>query len=173
MKQTLAARFRQPAHPFGAALRTGLVAGALASVSSTLALALAGRREAGSYAAPTNATSHWVWDREALRVYRPTVRHTVLGYLIHHATSTFWAVLYAWAHGNRPHARSVPAALAGAGVAAATACAVDYTITPKRLTPGFEEHLSKPAMTWVYAAFGIGLAFGGLLANRPMGRTSP
>ena len=173
MKPVIAGRLFSPTHPFGAALRTGVVAGALASVASTVALALAGRRETGSYAAPTNATSHWVWDREAFRIYHPTWRHTVPGYLIHHATSTFWAVLYAWAHANRPHARSLPAALAGAGAAAAPACAVVYTLTPKRLTPGFEEHLSKPAMTVVYAAFGIGLAVGGLLANRLARRDSP
>jgi hypothetical protein len=173
MKQAIAEALLPRTHPFAAALRTGLVAGTLASLASTLVLALAGRRETGSYAAPTNATSHWVWDREAFRIYHPTWRHTVPGYAIHHATSTFWAVLYAWAHANRPHARSLPAALAGAGVAAATACAVDYTLTPKRLTPGFEEHLSKPAMTVVYAAFGIGLAVGGLLANRLARRDSP
>ncbi|MBT2320832.1 hypothetical protein J7E62_00485 [Variovorax paradoxus] len=155
-----------PARPCRAALRTGLVAGTLASLASTLALMLVGRRETGSYSASTNATSHWVWDRAAFRVYSPTMRHTALGYLIHHGMSTFWAVLYAGVHGNRAGARSLPALLAGAGAAAATACAVDYTITPRRLTPGFEQHLSKSAMALVYAAFALGLAAGCRHANR-------
>ena len=155
-----------PAHPFRAALRTGLVAGAFASVASSVVEMMRGKRETGRCVAPTNATSHWVWDRSALHVYAPTLRHTALGYAIHHAMSTFWAVLYAWAHGNRPRARSVPSQLAGSAVAAVVACTVDYTITPRRLTPGFEVHLSRPAMALVYAAFALGLAVGCLQAAR-------
>lgn len=149
-----------------AAVRTGLIAGATASAVSTLALALAGRRETGSVVAPTNAISHWLWRGEAFAVDRPTLRHTAVGYAIHHLTSTFWAVLYAWLHGNRREAQTVPKALAGAAAAAAVACAVDYTVTPKRLTPGFEHRLSTVAMSMVYGAFALGLAAGCLLANR-------
>ena len=148
------------------ALRTGLIAGAAASLFSTMALFWTGRREVGSYTAPTNATSHWLWRDEALRVHSPTWRHTAIGYAIHHGTATFWAVLYAWLHGNRPAARSVPAALTGAAIASAVACAVDYTITPKRFTPGFEHHLSRRSMALVYAGFALGLAAGCLAANR-------
>ena len=147
-------------------MRTGLIAGAFASVASSVALAVCGRYEAGSSVAPTNAIIHWVWDREALFRKSPTLRHTVLGYAIHHASSTFWAVLYAWLHANRRPAQSVPAALSGAGIAAATACAVDYMATPRRLTPGFEHHLSKASLAAVYASFAIGLALGCAVANR-------
>jgi hypothetical protein len=153
-----------------AALRTGLIAGAFASVASTLALALAGRRETGSAVAPTNAISHWLWRGEAYAVDRPTLRHTVVGYVIHHLSSTFWAVLYAGLHGNRREAQTVPKAMAGATVAAALACAVDYKATPKRLTPGFEHRLSTGAIALVYGAFAIGLAAGCLAANK---RSSP
>ncbi|KWT94077.1 MULTISPECIES: hypothetical protein [unclassified Variovorax] len=154
----------------GAALRTGLIAGAMASVVSTVALALAGRRETGSAVAPTNAISHWLWGGEALAVDRPTLRHTAVGYAIHHLSSTFWAVLYAWLHGNRQDAQTVPKAMAGATVASALACLVDYKATPKRLTPGFEHRLSTGAMALVYGAFAVGLAAGCLAANR---RSSP
>jgi len=151
---------------FRAAVRTGLIAGAFASVASTVALALCGRRDAGSAVAPTNAVSHWAWDRKAFVAHSPSWRHTGLGYVIHHGTATFWAVLYAWLHAERRPARSVPAALASAGMAAATACAVDYTITPRRLTPGFEHHLSKGSMAAVYATFAVGLALGCAVAQR-------
>ncbi|RZI74972.1 MAG: hypothetical protein EOP80_09660 [Variovorax sp.] len=146
--------------------RTGLIAGAAASVCSTLVLLWRGQREVGSRSAPTNATSHWLWREEAFRVHVPTWRHTATGYAIHHLTATFWAVLYAWLYGNRPSARSVPAALTGAAAASAVACAVDYTLTPKRFTPGFEHHLSKSSMVLVYAGFALGLAVGCLAANR-------
>jgi len=151
------------------ALRTGFIAGAAASALSTMALALTGKREVGSYSASTNATSHWLWRDGALRVHSPTWRHTAAGYAIHHLTSTFWAVLYAWIYGNRPAARTFPAALKGAAVASAVACTVDYTLTPKRLTPGFEHHLSRGSMTLVYAGFALGLAVGCLAANRRCG----
>jgi hypothetical protein len=157
---------KSPEAALRAALRTGLIAGAMASVASTLALALAGRRETGSAVAPTNAISHWLWRGEAYAVDGPTLRHTVVGYAIHHLSSTFWAVLYAWLHGNRREAQTVPIAMAGATVAAALACAVDYKATPQRLTPGFEHRLSTGAIALVYGAFAIGLAAGCLAANK-------
>lgn len=147
-------------------MRTGLIAGGAASLVSTLVLVWRGQREVGSYSAPTNATSHWLWREEAFGVHVPTWRHTAIGYAIHHGTATFWAVLYAWLHGNRPAARTLPAALTNAAVASAVACTVDYTLTPKRLTPGFEHHLSKTSMALVYAGFALGLAAGCLAANR-------
>jgi len=35
---------------------------------------------------------------------------------------------------------------------------VDFKLTPKRLMPGFERHLSRPSLAMVYTAFGLGLA---------------
>lgn len=157
----------QPAPPWGAVLRTGLVAGACASVASTAVLAWRGRSDVGSYVAPTNAVSHVFWTQEALRERRPTMRHTLVGYAIHHASATLWALLYAWLKAKRPNATGGWAAgLAGAGATAAAACAIDYTITPQRLRPGFEHHLSRKSMTYVYAALAIGLALGYAMTDR-------
>ncbi|HSV79850.1 MAG TPA: hypothetical protein VLK85_11705 [Ramlibacter sp.] len=41
--------------------------------------------------------------------------------------------------------------------ASAVACFVDYRLTPKRLTPGFEHRLGKPELANVYACFALGL----------------
>lgn len=150
----------------GAALRTGLVAGAFASVASTAVLAWRGVRDAGSPLAPTNAVSHWLWGRQAYGARAPSWRHTGLGYFTHHASAVFWATLYAWLHANRRPARSAVESLAGAGALAAAAAAIDYTVTPRRLRPGFEQHLSKQSMTWVYAALAVGLAVGCAVADR-------
>ncbi|RYF77135.1 MAG: hypothetical protein EOO29_22030 [Comamonadaceae bacterium] len=136
----------------------GLVAGACASLASTIALAMQGWRHTGSYSAATNATSHWLWGDKAFAQKDLSWRHTGLGYLIHHSTATFWAFLYAWAEGARLRGQPLRVRLASAGIAAALACVVDYTITPKRLTPGFEAHLSKRSMAGVYALFALGLA---------------
>jgi hypothetical protein len=152
--------------PWKRALREGLVTGSIASITSALALALAGRRENGHAAAPVNAVSHWVWDRESLVVDRPTARHTVTGLLVHHGASVFWGTMHARAWGlHERNKRPLPAA-AGAAVACAVACFVDYHLTPRRLTPGFEHRLSRHSLALVYASFGVGLALGTALLRR-------
>ncbi|MDM0110245.1 hypothetical protein QTH97_35520 [Variovorax sp. J22R24] len=133
---------------------------------STVALMLAGRREAGSAVAPTNATSHWLWGAESLQADRASFRHTLVGYATHHIAAIFWAILYARVYGNRARAQSLPAALTGATAAAAFASVVDYTVTPERLRPGFEHRLSRPALALTFGAFAVGLAAGCLAANR-------
>jgi hypothetical protein len=47
----------------------------------------------------------------------------------------------------------------------AIAAVVDYGITPKRLSPGWEEVLSKRSIGLTYAAMALGLAAGALLAR--------
>jgi hypothetical protein len=41
---------------------------------------------------------------------------------------------------------------------ATLACVVDCTVTPPRLTPGYEKRLSRRSLALVYLAFGAGLA---------------
>jgi uncharacterized membrane protein len=48
--------------------------------------------------------------------------------------------------------------LACAGATTLLAAFVDYVLTPRRLQPGFDKHLSIPSIAAVYAAFGLGLA---------------
>ena len=147
-------------------LREAMIAGGIASVLSTVALMVAGRREPRRPAAPVNAISHWVWGRPALRVDGADLRHTLLGYLIHHAASLFWATWHARLWGERPEAKRPLPALAGAAVASSVACFVDFRLTPQRLTPGFEHRLSRRAIAGVYASFAVALAIGSLLAAR-------
>jgi hypothetical protein len=148
------------------ALREGAVAGTLASLLSTVVLATAGRRQAGSAVAPTNAVSHWLWGEESLREQQPTLRHTLLGYLTHHLASVFWATLYSRLYGHRDAAKTVPQAIAGGLATSAVACVVDYQMVPKRLTPGFEHRLSTGAMVATYGALAAGLAIGALLLRQ-------
>src|SRR5436190_14220581 len=112
------------------ALREGWLGGSIASAASTAALLLAGRRDARHAAAPVNAVSHWVWDREALRANAPSARHTIVGLLVHQGASVFWATLHARAWGmHERNKRPVPA-VAGAAVTSALACFVDFRLTP-------------------------------------------
>ena len=148
-----------------------LTAGAIASLLSTIVLALAGRREAGSPYAPTNAISHWLWGRPALSQAAPSWRHTALGYLIHHGSALMWAWLYARWQQRRQDQALLPL-LGTAAAVSALAGLVHFQVAPERLHPGFEHRLSTPALFAVYAAFGLGLALPYLLRGRARTRLS-
>lgn len=147
------------------ALREGIVSGSLAALLSAGYLAWAGRQR-GMPAAPLNAVSHWLFGRAALESDAASVRYTLTGYLTHHAAAIFWGVLHARAWGAEPAHKAPLPALAGAAAAAGVACFVDYQLTPKRLTPGFEHRLGRPELAKVYVCFALGLAAGTLLMRR-------
>ena len=140
----------------------GLLAGGFASVISTAVLALAGRRESGSAAAPLNAVSHWYWGDEAFDQNKADLAHTAAGLLTHHVAATFWATLYAALASDRPALRSTSGVVLGAVATSATAALIDFKFTPHRFTPGYEHRLSTGALLGVHAALAIGLAAGAL-----------
>lgn len=143
--------------PWTRTVQRAAVSGSVAAVVSTIALAALGRRDAGAALAPINAVSHWYWGDRATRRDEASVKYTLPGYVTHHGASIFWALFFERLFGRR--ARRDPATALATGAAVATlAAVVDYTITPKRLTPGYEERLSLPSLVAVYAAFGLGLA---------------
>jgi hypothetical protein len=148
------------------ALQRGLVSGTTSSLLSTAALAALGEKTDGSTFGPTNAISHWIWGDKAARQDGPSLRYTVPGYLIHHASATFWAVLFERFCGSALDRSSPAKTVATATAASAVACFTDYQLTPRRLRPGYEQRLSKPSLAVVYGAFGVGLAVGALLCRR-------
>jgi len=148
-------------------MRDGLLPGNLAGLLSTAVLLLRGRSEIGKPLAPLNAPSHWVWGDRALQQDGRSLRYTALGLLIHQASALMWGVLY-----ERFVARPRPTAtlaLRDAAVATAAAATVDFLLTPKRFTPGFERRLSKPSLVLVYAGFAIGVALGSQWVRRRNG----
>ncbi len=148
------------------AIQDGAVSGAAASVLSTAILSEMGRREAGSPYAPTNATSHWVWGDRAAVQDTPSWRYTGLGYLIHHASATFWAVIYEkWFNASGHREPLLPAIAKGAAIAGLAAF-VDYQLTPRRLQPGYEMRLSRKALLAVYAGFGLAMALRSAVIKR-------
>ena len=148
------------------ALRDGAVSGSAASVLSTAVLAARGEKEEDTPYGPTNAVSHWFWGDRAARQDEPSARYTGLGYAIHHASATLWAVLYEKWFGEKAERGEIVPAVAGAAAVAGLACFVDYQLTPQRLQPGFEKRLSTPSLFLVYASFGAALALRGLAASR-------
>ena len=144
-------------------LREGFVSGTLAGLLSAGVLLFTGKRETGSAVAPVNAESHWLWGDESLREDRLTLRHTFTGLVTHQLSTVFWATLYALVRGRKNAVRTVPQALLGGIATSAVAAAFDYTLLPKRLTPGFEKRLSTGSMVAVFAAIAGGIAMGSLL----------
>ena len=138
----------------------GLLAGSLASIFSTAVLALAGRRESGSAAAPINAVSRWAWGDDAFEQQGADLPHTAVGYLTHHVAATFWATSYAALASQTPALRSVSGLLLGAVATSGAAYVADFKLTPYRFTPGYEHRLSGGALVSVYAALALGLAAG-------------
>jgi hypothetical protein len=148
-----------------AMVNAAALSGSAASAASSAVLALAGSVENDSAAAPTNATSHWLWGREAYRKNGFSLRHTLAGYAIHHSMSVFWALVYEAVLGPQ-RLKPVGSVVGNAVLVSAAACLIDYTVTPKRLTPGFEARLSRKSMALVYAAFAAGLAAATLARRR-------
>ena len=138
-----------------------LISGAFASVLSAGMLALCGHLENRRPAGPLNGPSQWVFGRAAARVRRPSMRHTLTGFAIHHVTATGWAYLHERVFGKRKEQQTFPQRLARAAVTATVANVVDFQLTPRRLQPGFNEQLSRKSLLAVYAAFAIGLALVG------------
>ncbi|MDQ3286687.1 MAG: hypothetical protein M3Q42_00235 [Pseudomonadota bacterium] len=143
-------------------LRRAAVSGTVAGVASGVMFAMLARRRTGRLASGPNATSHVLWGESAARHHEADLRHTGAGMVIHHASTVFWAIGFEWLLARR---RPPPPLIAAATVATA-AYVVDYHLVPKRLTPGFELHLSGRSMAGVYAALAAGLALGAMLPSR-------
>jgi len=149
--------------PLKVLLTRAFCSGSCASMVSSLLVSWFSHCRSNAAAAGTNATSQWIWPRQAHRRTGWSVRHTVTGYLIHHASSVFWATAYETLRCGR---RSPQPVVALAAATAVTAYLVDYNVVPSRLTPGFERRLQPMDMFCIYAAFGVGLALPWLLPSR-------
>jgi len=151
-------------------LTDSIVSGSVAAISSAAALALRSKADEDSFAGGLNGPSQWVWGRRAARTRRASLRHTALGYAIHHGTSIFWALMFERVCGRSNDDRltriSKERIVAEAVGMTALAFCVDYGLTPRRLQPGFEHHLSKRSMLMVYASFAAGLAVTNLLRRQ-------
>jgi hypothetical protein len=139
------------------AFRNALISGTVASIVSTISLAVSGKTELDKSAAPVNGPSQWIWGRHAPYKNRFSLRYTVVGYAIHHAASIFWAILHEKLRQRMGPANDTVAAIAPALVTTAAAYVIDFHVIPKRLTPGFEHRLSKRSLLMVYGTFALGL----------------
>jgi len=131
-------------------------------VLSAAVLSLCSKWEEGSAAGALNGPSQWVWGEREAHTREASVRHTLVGYAIHHGMSIFWASFYERCFGRsrERNLQDVTTTQIAVEAAATTAMAyfVDYHVTPKRFRPGFKKHLGPASMFASYAAFAAGLA---------------
>ncbi len=144
-------------------LSRAVVSGSIAAGASSLALAALAVGAGKSAPQPLNATSHWMHGAGAAEVRGLDLAHTGVGYATHHAATIFWAAFFEGSVDDGTRTRDVVARALGV---AALAAVIDYTITPKRFTPGWEYVLSKRAMGVVYAAMAAGFT-GAALLRKP------
>lgn len=156
----------------GVSLKNVLTSGTVAGIATAVTAALAGRRETGSYAAPLNATSHVVWGNQAAMRNRPSLKYTLTGFLINHASTIFWAAIYEKFFGTSSRRKmasttdAIVRPLIGSAVVTAGAYLTDYYLVPDRLTPGFEKRLSGKSLASIYGALAVGLAAGALISRK-------
>lgn len=145
-----------------------LISGTVSGVATALAASVAGKRDAESYAAPLNATSHILWGDEAAQHDEPSLKYTVTGFLLTHASAIFWASIYEkWFAPREEEANASPLQpLIGAAVVTAGAYVTDYYLVPRRFTPGYEKRVSGKSLTAIYGVLALGLAARALMAKR-------
>ena len=142
-----------------APLRAILLAGTAGSILSAAALAAASLARGKGVWQPLNATSHWRHGEAAASLRSLDVAHTGVGAATHWAATVFWASGFeAWMRARPP--RSGVGRLAVAIAVAAIAAFVDYRLTPRRFTPGWEYVLGKLGMGTGYAAMAVGFVAG-------------
>jgi hypothetical protein len=158
----------EPRTSWAAAFQAALASGSIAGLVSTLALTVCSQVERGRPAAASNGPSQWVWGPAAARQTRASVRYTLVGLVIHQLMSIAWAVLHEKSFGAAGQRKSLPRMVAEGAGTAALAAFVDYRVTPRRFSPGFEHHLCRASLVCVYASFGFGLLVPALLRRAPL-----
>jgi hypothetical protein len=146
-------------------LSRAVAKGSLAGLATTAAVALSGLREAGSGAAPINATSHVLWGREAGTTDAVDVKHTLPGLLINVGAGVFWGLVHELLTERLPR-RDRTTALGSGAVVGGLAYLVDYHLIPRRLAPGWELRVSRGSVALGFAALGLSLGLAAVLRTR-------
>jgi hypothetical protein len=144
--------------------KSALVSGTIASAAMAATLALLAKNRRNGALQPINATSHWLHGAQAGSVRDADLPHTGVGLGTHHAAAVLWAFLFENWLATRPP-RTPMLLLRDASVMTAIAAVVDYGLTPKRFTPGWEEVLPPRSIGVAYAAMALGLAAGTTLTR--------
>ncbi|MDR5817060.1 MULTISPECIES: hypothetical protein [unclassified Caballeronia] len=136
-----------------------LCSGSAAGLASASAASTGAVRAGHGASAALNAVTHCLW-RDAQRQQTFSIKYTALGAGIHMGSAVFWGVLF---EALCPRRAGPVGIVAAAGASALIAYVVDYHVVPKRVTPGFEVHLSKRSLAMTYVALAAGFAIAALV----------
>ena len=136
-------------------LRDSLITGTVACAATLAVAMICGAQTRSGPVAPINATSHVLHGEHAAQALGPDLRHTVPGAALNEGAGIFWSILYEGLFGRAGERGDLATAIAGGGAVAALAYFVDYHLVPKRLTPGWEHHLSRRALAIIYGALAL------------------
>jgi hypothetical protein len=140
----------------------GLLAGAVLSAI----LAARGRVDRGSAAAPLNAPTQVVRGQAALEDTRFRPQVTGAGVLINLGGGVFWATAMELLFGRVLRSGGAGTALAAGAATSALAWIVDYHVVPYRLSPGFQERVSRESLLLAHGAFALCLGLGSWAVHR-------
>jgi len=152
-------------------LASALTTGSIASVVSIAVLAALAKMEGKRAAQPLNSTSHWLHGENAADAGGIDAAHTGVGLATHHASALFWALPFEMWLASHPPQSSLQLGR-NAAVMSAIAAIVDYGITPRQLTPGWELTLTRKSMVGAFAGLALGLTAGALLSRRMRGNSN-
>lgn len=143
-----------------------VIPGVLAGAALSAVLAVRGRAETGSAVAPLNAPTHVLRGDRALddTRFRPGV--TIPGVLINLGAGVFWAAVMEILFGRAVRDRGPEASLAAGAATSALAWVVDYHVVPHRLSPGFQERVTRESLVAAHGVFALGLGLGSWLMHR-------
>lgn len=139
-----------------------LLTSAVTTAATTATVCLLSSRDTGHPAAALNATSHILWGEKATGHDQWDVRHTLTGALLNAGAMGLWSAVM----GLLPRPRSALGALRNGTIVSALAYFTDYHVVPQRLTPGFEQRLSRKSLLSTYAVLAASLAFSGFVTRR-------
>jgi len=139
-----------------------LFTSAVTTAATTAALFALSKKDTGHPAAALNATSHILWGNDATQHDAWDVRHTLAGVLLNAGAMGAWSLV----QGLLPAPHSLFTAARNGATVTALAYATDYHLVPKRLTPGFEQRLSRKSLLTSYAVLAAALTAAGYVLRR-------
>lgn len=145
-------------------LKNSLIVGGIASAATTMAAIVFSRAEKKPPVAAINAVSHIAWGDSAFGEEKPTIKHTATGAVLNAAAVTSWSMLLQLVLPKKN--RNLTDTLAKTAAVTAAAYVIDYHVVPQRLTPGFEEKLSKKALFGIYTVMAISMALASVNQER-------
>ncbi|MBS1705837.1 MAG: hypothetical protein JST40_08180 [Armatimonadetes bacterium] len=130
-----------------------------AFLATTVALILFATFERKAAPQPINAISHIVFGESVLGLKNLSFKHTGIGLILNFAALFGWAILMEIILATTKVSTSD---LMGNSIVAlvvtVVAFIVDFHVVPKRLTPGFENVISRGALLLVYLVLMLSLA---------------